>query len=377
MVHRHTAPALLTALVIGGGSFFAVAQFGPDDDRRLPYQGTLESAGAAAASGLYTLRFGLFLDRDADAACLVSDPTTCSLWGEEQSVEVSEGRFSVALGDSEGIPDTVLAQPGLFLSIAVNGPDDGATFTLLDAKQEILAVPFAARAAAARDYKVTGTLTANAVDATSATIDSAFVGALEADEVNVNDLRLLAHGEGLQLRPDADPSSGFNLFSVRSSDGTNRLRVEHNGETEVTNNLRVNGSAVITGALNYGCGSGWVRVGAWCIENQVRGQLGINYTQALNACHNVGANVCPIGALLACDSISPSGAVCSSTLDEDRWLWTSGINAADDVSAFENIRVFNGRGNDVTNEADVADSSVNVFADGPVSTICCRPGGGL
>jgi hypothetical protein len=125
-----------------------------------PYTGSLRT-GTVDANGTYDFRFALFASEPvgADTDCLLNDPPNCTLWDEEiTSVDVSAGRFSVNLGDTAAISDNVVAQDALWLAIAVKEEFDSG-FSLLAGAQEILATPWAARAAAAKDYKVTGAMT--------------------------------------------------------------------------------------------------------------------------------------------------------------------------------------------------------------------------
>ncbi|MCP4500454.1 MAG: hypothetical protein GY822_10885 [Deltaproteobacteria bacterium] len=117
------------------------------------------------------MRFGLFASANADDSSLLTGPTDCSLWSEQiTDVSVDSGRFGVTLGESTTLNDTVLAQTSLYLGIAVQGADDAALTVI--GKQKLQMVPFAARAAAAKDYKVTGALTAGTVDTGTLFADS-------------------------------------------------------------------------------------------------------------------------------------------------------------------------------------------------------------
>ena len=155
---NRTAEWLAVALVLLGASAYAVARMGPTDARTLPYQGTLEQNGAVA-NGEYLMRFGLFVTPpDATAAqCVANDD--CTLWSEEQLVDVTNGRFSVELGDTVAITDQILTNNTLHLGIAVKPAADPGPFTLLDGVQEIVPQPWAARAARANAFRVTGGLT--------------------------------------------------------------------------------------------------------------------------------------------------------------------------------------------------------------------------
>lgn len=394
MVHPRTAPALATLVVVAGASVFAVAQMGPSDNRRLPYQGYIENGGSPAQTGEYNLRFGLFVTANADASCLATDPNSCPLWGEEQTTTVTEGNFSVVLGESNPLDNDVINQTALFLGIAVHGPND-SVFTVLDSKQELLAVPFAARAAQAQDYNVVGSLTADSVAAQSGDFLNAAAQTLDVDSAQFNEVLLRTGGanvrisdegasNGVALRALTNPASGEPIFSVLSEGGAERLRVEHDGETSISNDLTVTGNAnvsgdmSISGSLNFGCPANWVRAGRWCIHNTLAGSAnGSNFGSVSSTCHSRGGGVCSIDALLACDSIEPAGATCSTTTDQAQWLWTSGTISTNDQNAFGRIQIFNGQGNDSTNEGDVVDDNVTTAAGQPIRAFCCRAAGGF
>lgn len=152
-------PHLLAFLVVLGAGGFLYAQMGPNDDRVVPYQGTLFQAGDAA-NGLHDFRFALFTSEPDSAAldCLLSAGPTCPLWAEERvGVNVADGQFSVVLGESVALTDTILGQGALYVGIAVKSADDLA-FTKLQGSTRLLPTPWASRAAAANDFRVAGAL---------------------------------------------------------------------------------------------------------------------------------------------------------------------------------------------------------------------------
>lgn len=145
----------------------------------------------------------------------------------------------------------------LYLGIAVQGPADAA-FTVVG-KQKLQMVPFAARAAAAKDYKVTGDLTVgNDVIATGevqgASADftglmasgSVDTGHIDADTVELNmgngGVAFENSGTGLDIRALSNPSSGEPLFRVLSSGYAERLRVDHDGTLFTEDNIDANGN---------------------------------------------------------------------------------------------------------------------------------------
>jgi len=233
------ANLLLAAVLLAGGAAYGISGMEPDDSRTLAYTGYLEN-GSAPQSGTFQLRFGLFASENADDSCLLTGPTDCTLWSEEQSdVQLDSGVFSVVLGEATALSDTVLAQTSLYLGIAVQGPADAA-FTVVG-KQKLQMVPFAARAAAAKDYKVTGDLTVGGqVVASSVELD-----------MGVGGMAFENSGTGLDIRALTNPSAGDPLFRILSAGNAERLRVDHDGTLFTEDNIEANGS-ITSDSLNVG-----------------------------------------------------------------------------------------------------------------------------
>ncbi len=114
----------------------------------LPYQGRLDQNGTPQ-SGLFDFRFQLFSTATGGTA----------LWtGTHTGVTVVGGAFSVKLGSTAALPDSLLSLPQLFLEISVKRPADA--YTLLKGRQQLLHVPYAASTAGS--FRVNGTLVAGA-----------------------------------------------------------------------------------------------------------------------------------------------------------------------------------------------------------------------
>jgi len=154
----HSLALIASITLLSSG---ALAQMEPDDNRQLAYEGHLDLNGAPV-TGAHDFRFALFATEAADASCLgLSTSDACDAaslwWAEHPGTTVAAGSFSVTLGATKSLGDGVLKSAELWLAIAVRQGSD--PFTVLQGKQKLLAVPFAARAAAAKDYKVSGNLT--------------------------------------------------------------------------------------------------------------------------------------------------------------------------------------------------------------------------
>jgi hypothetical protein len=140
------------------GTFFAMANMEPGEDRVMAYQGLLQQNGVMVEDPR-DLRFGLSTGA-APLSCLVTNIIGCGDWAEEHlAVAVSVGRFSVMLGEGDAgaaLTDLVLGLPQLHLSVAVNDPTEG--WVLLGGTQRITPAALASRAAAATNYTISNDL---------------------------------------------------------------------------------------------------------------------------------------------------------------------------------------------------------------------------
>ncbi|HEY3447511.1 MAG TPA: hypothetical protein VGK67_14245 [Myxococcales bacterium] len=159
-------------MLLGAGAW---GQMEGGQGRVVSYEGHLDLAGQPQ-SGSFDFRFAFFAAEADDAGCLGVEPLDCAgaLWAEAlPAVAVNRGTFAVALGERSPIGDAVLANPDLYLAIAVRRGADA--FTVLQGKQRLLGVPLAVRAASAgaKDFNasgnvtVGGTLTSGAASVTS------------------------------------------------------------------------------------------------------------------------------------------------------------------------------------------------------------------
>lgn len=107
-----------------------------------------------------------------------------------------------------------------------------------------------------------------------------------------------------------------------------------NGPVEIagTNDLFLNDDLFATGTLYWGCEPGYSRVGSWCISNTAGSGT---YQQALEACHNTGASLCPYGALVTCDQVNLSTSSCNARTDgstgDRTWILAIDGDSGDDT----------------------------------------------
>jgi hypothetical protein len=308
--HLNPTLALLAFVAIGG---IAIAQTA-NEGRRFPYVGYLEEDGFAV-TGTREMRVSLHTAPTGGTACMVYNFTAA------EAVEVNEGRFQVELTE---VPDVCLTQGTIYASITIDPLGDDITLQDKDGIDRVVigAVPFAAASPelstfiVPSDAEVLGSVlvpnnteaalgsggsvvigptggnnialdsneiqardngAASRLDLNPAGGTTRFGGALDADG---NDLRLddgtrdhaltgvdaLYDDTGVELRALTNPGDGQPIFRVLSEGGAERLRVEHNGTTSVTNDFAVTGNIDVDGNLEaghvlYTCPTGGLGVG--------------------------------------------------------------------------------------------------------------------
>ncbi len=119
LAHLFLATLLITAIAWADG---------PDP---ISYQGRLtDELGTPVPDGPYMVTFAIY-----------SGPATAlPLWSEVRSILVSQGLFTVGLGDVNPIPDTALSDTAAYLEITVSG--DGP----LSPRTKLLSVPYSRQA---------------------------------------------------------------------------------------------------------------------------------------------------------------------------------------------------------------------------------------
>lgn len=152
----------MNKLIVGGGVALGVGL--------LAALGYAQVAGGVAAAPKLIPYVG-HLDHDgqpvtgkvAMLVCLVQNSSaSCDLapWKEEfKSVDVAGGNFSLVLGQSTAIPDTIYNAPnGLYIRAMVGAFDAGGapTYVQLSGAQRLLSVPYAVNVNQATNFRVEG-----------------------------------------------------------------------------------------------------------------------------------------------------------------------------------------------------------------------------
>jgi hypothetical protein len=120
-----------------------------------------------------------------------------------------------------------------------------------------------------------------------------------------------------------------------------------------------------TDSLHARCPNGTADFGPWCITTTRRGTA--TWENAMKDCVDEGMTICSLEVLMACDTVQPSGIGCTADTDADYWFWTTVVDG-NDQGAYGIIRVYNGVGNDATNEIDITASNTNRYY------YCCTMG---
>ena len=223
----------LAALLVGGaifGSAFALADgdyatqtvVGPE--LLLPYDGVLMVDGEGF-TGARDIKFELYLDQTA---------TSTSVWSETLSVQVYRGNFSVVLGTDTSLTDTLLDAEQLYVGMTIIEKDDAGTIlNALTGRQAIEAAPYAAWAAKASDFNVTGSLTVGA---------GAFITGAESDGVSA----------ALKVVTSSDTTKSLLLDgdTIESVGGELGLQLQSRNTVTLSNTFEVGGTDLLLGTDN-------------------------------------------------------------------------------------------------------------------------------
>jgi|GEM_PF-1867141 len=252
----------VTGFALVGLSAVGYANLDDGQERTMAYQGYLER-NSVPVEGQMNLRFGLTSATGGNWDCLatsVDSGDACGLWWEpHDDVAVSQGNFSVELGDVFSLTDAVFAQNALYLKIAVEDPNSPG-FTVLPGEQKLSAVAFANRGVAAKNFTVSGNLT---VDGHSDFNTADVNGTLTAG-------RLDAYGNITAVGSIYSERSALIDQAVVVDDDANRFRIggdytghvnDNNSYAEIANDTDVHEKLMLLG--NRSAGTGRRRIGMW------------------------------------------------------------------------------------------------------------------
>ncbi len=136
MKRKMFVPVALLGTAVLSTSLWVQAQSSAADVGTFPYQGHLERDGEPV-DGTVPLAFELY-DSETGGA---------PLWTESlPSVRVRQGTFSVVLGDTNQLPESLFDESALYLAISVDGAE-------LAGRQRILPVPVSLRSARVNEIR--------------------------------------------------------------------------------------------------------------------------------------------------------------------------------------------------------------------------------
>ena len=124
------------------------------------YQGKLTNTSDCVLTGDYQIHFSLYCAETGGTAS----------WGEEQSVSVDQGIFSVPLGKVTPLPVSLFDGDNLYLEMAIQNPETGVP-EILSPRQRLTSTAYAMKA----DHAATAVTAVTA--ATAATADTAVTAA--------------------------------------------------------------------------------------------------------------------------------------------------------------------------------------------------------
>jgi hypothetical protein len=127
---RLALAAIALVAITATATKYVVAQQSPPSRTNVPYRGILKHSGIPVPNGTKSMSFSLY------------DQATGGnqVWGPEtKNVAVADGVFSVALGETSPLNDTLLQTPSLWLDISVDNQP-------LTPRQQFLAAPYALHA---------------------------------------------------------------------------------------------------------------------------------------------------------------------------------------------------------------------------------------
>ena len=113
------------------------------------YQGRITGSGGMALDGTYEMRFYLY-DNETGGNQLFSAPN-----GEQQSVLVSDGIYSVQIGASAPLDPAIFAVDNLWLQVGIYN-EAASAWEILSPRQRLSSVPYALQAETAKEAVTVG-----------------------------------------------------------------------------------------------------------------------------------------------------------------------------------------------------------------------------
>lgn len=282
----------------------------------IPMQGVLADDTGAPIDGDKSVQFALY------AADLGGAP----LYTETQTVSVVAGLFSVYLGDIAALDLSILRDNSVWLGVSIDGGVE------LAPRVQFATAPYAGYAAYAGDATTVGGV--GAADIARSTV-GAGLSVNVSNEISI-DRTQFDSWVTMNIGAEAN-TNPINHARYTDSEATTAVSaadtyVRNTGDT-VTGPLRVSSTLTVIGAINaaggitIACPSGKTRVGRWCM-NTFR-QSASNLAGARTACEAQAASICPLEAILMCQTAGAPAHCVADTTPPSTTFTTPGVLTGD------------------------------------------------
>ena len=267
----------------------------------IPIQGVLTDDAGAPLDGDKTMQFSLY----------AADLGGSLLYTETQTVPVAAGLFSIYLGDIAALDLSLFRDNQVWLGVSIDGGVE------LSPRVQFATAPYAAYAAYAGDATTVGGVGASdivrATVGTGISIDAS--NQISVDRTQIDNWITVSVGAQANSNPqnhlrytDAEAVTAVSAADnyVRNTGDT------VTGPLTATSTLTVNGAINALGGITIACPAGKTRVGRWCM-NTFR-QSASNLSGARTACEAQAAAICPLEAILMCQTAgAPAHCVADTT----------------------------------------------------------------
>lgn len=269
----------------------------------IPIQGVLTDDAGTPVDGDKSVLFALY---DADVG---GSP----LYTETQTVTVSAGLFSIYLGDISPLDLSLFRDHELWLAVTIDGGVE------LSPRVQFATAPYAAYAAHAGDATTVGGV--GAAGLARSTV-GAGLSVNMSNEISIDRTQFdtwVTENIGGEA-----PDNSMNHARYTDTEATTAVSAADTyvrntgdtitGPTTVSSTLTVTGVIDAQGGINAGCGTGYQKVGPYCMTIFRRfppGGTTDNMAYAISDCADEGARVCPLDAFLACQALGASGGLSS------------------------------------------------------------------
>ncbi|NOY90944.1 MAG: hypothetical protein GXP55_06995 [Deltaproteobacteria bacterium] len=294
-----------TNLVLAGAVAVAAGFFGSSASAQapalIPIQGVLTDDAGTPVDGDTTVQFSLY------AGDLGGSP----LYTETQTVAVAAGLFSIYLGDVTALELTIFRDNSVWLGVSIDGGVE------LSPRVQFATTPYAGYAAFAGDATTVGGVGAAGLVRSSV---GAGISINASNEISVDRAQFdtwVTENVGAVSDANTQNHARFTDAEAVTAVSAADVYVRNAGDT-VTGPLRVSSTLTVTGTIDaqggitIACPTGKTHVGSWCMSTFRKAPR--NLATAVSTCAAESAQVCPLAALVACQSAgTPAACVADTT----------------------------------------------------------------